>query len=173
MEKERVSRMNDTRFTIYGCRSLSARQGMTGWFRLSVLLVSAFSVLMMPPFSAAGDQKAEKTEEQKLLERYAARSLFRLKQSIKDDGFYNARVSLNVWQSNAIEAGTFDQALYDELKTQIYKKSIQENLKWFEIFAKQKDFSDARTCLRLWRMHAEEIGVFDEEKYFEMLERLK
>lgn len=142
-------------------------------FWISAVIVFGVSVLMTAPFSHADEQKVEKSEKQKLLERYAARSLSRLKQSIKDDGFYNARVSLNVWQSNAIEAGNFDQALYDDFKVQIYKKSIQENLKWFDIFVKQKSFADARTCLRLWRIHSEEIGVFDEEKYNQMLEQLK
>lgn len=150
-----------------GWRSLKIR------FWISATILVGVSLMMFIPSLMAAQQKVEKTEEQKLLERYAAQSLFRLKQSIKNDGFYNARVSLNIWESNAIDAGTFDQALYDEFKMQIYKKSIQENLKWFDIFVKQKDFSDARTCLKLWQIHSEEIGVFDEEKYNEMKEQLK
>lgn len=140
---------------------------------VSVVIILVLSVLMLPPFLEAAEQRVEKTEAQKLLERYAAQSLFHLKQTIKRDGFYSARVALNVWESNAIEAGTFDQALYDDFKVQIYKRSIQENLNWFDIFVKQKSFAEARTCLMLYRIHSEEIGVFDEEKYKEMNERLK
>ena len=145
----------------------------SGWVLFPALFVLGVSLVMLTPYSGAAEKKAKKSDKQKLLERYAARSLFRLKLSIKKDGFYNSRVSLNVWKSNATEAGTFDQALYDDFKKQIYTKSIQENLRWFEIFIKQKSYSDARTCLQLWRLHSEEIGVLDEEKYNEMKEQLK
>ena len=150
-----------------GCVNLKRR------FWISAAIIAGVSFMMFTPFIEAAEQKIEKTQEQKLLERYAAESLYRLKQSVKNDGFFNARVALNIWESNAIDAGNFDQALYDEFKAQIYKKSIQENLKWFDIFVKQKDYSDARTCLKMWRIHSEEIGVFDEEKYNEMKERLQ
>ncbi len=149
------------------------RRNASGWILFSALFVLSVSAVMLTPYAGAAEKKAKKSDKQKLLERYAARSLFRLKLSIKKDGFYNCRVSLNVWKSNAIEAGIYDQALYDDFKKQIYTKSIQENKKWFEIFIKQKSYSDARTCLRLWRLHSEEIGVLDEEKYNEMKEQLK
>jgi hypothetical protein len=137
---------------------------------LIVLLVSSF---VFVPFSATAEKKKAKSKEQKLLERSANQSLYRLKRAIKKDGYYSARVSLNVWRENAIEAGILDEDQYHAFKEQIYKKSIAENLKWFDIFVKLKSFSDARTCMRLWRLHSEEIGIFDEEKYQEMKERLK
>ena len=122
---------------------------------------------------AAAESVKEKTKKQKLLERYARESLFRLKQAIKSDGFYNARVSLNIWKSNAIDAGIYDEAQYDTFKGQIYRKSINENLRWFEIFLNLKSYTDARTCLQLWRIHSEEIGIFDESQYEELKKRLK
>jgi len=137
---------------------------------LIALLVSSFVFI---PFSETAEKKKAKSKEQKLLERSANQSLYRLKRAIKKDGYYSARVALNIWQLNALEAGIFDKDQYDAFKEQIFKKSIAENLKWFEIFVKQKSFSDARTCLRLWRLHSEEIDLFDEEKYQEMKEMLK
>ena len=94
-------------------------------------------ILILPGFATA-EQVSEKTARQKLLEKYAKQSLIRLKYAIKSDGYYNARVALNVWRSNAIDAGTFDASQYKSFKEQIYKKSINENLRWFEIFLNQK-----------------------------------
>ena len=54
-----------------------------------------------------------------------------------------------------------------------YEKSINENLRWFEIFLIQKNYRDARTCLQFYKLHAEKINIFDEEKYEELKERLK
>ena len=138
-------------------------------FLVPVVLVL---IVILPGFAAA-EQEGEKTVQQKQLERYAKESLIRLKYAIKTDGFYNARVALNVWRSNAIDAGTYDATEYKSFKEQIYKKSINENLRWFEIFLNQKHYSDARICLELWRLHSEEIGVFDEAKYEELKKKLK
>ena len=46
-------------------------------------------------------------------------------------------------------------------------------MKWFEIFLSQQNYYDARICLQLWRMHAREMGVFDEAQYEELKKRLK
>ena len=150
-----------------------ARLFFFGRFLISFLIALLVSSCVFVQFSAAAEKKKEKSQKQKLLERYANQSLYLLKNAIKKDGYYSARVSLNVWRENAVEAGIFDEDQYNAFKEQIYKKSIAENLKWFDIFVKQKSFSDARKCMRLWRMHAEEMGLFDEEKYQEMKERLK
>jgi len=138
---------------------------------LMCMALTAMGICATLVFAAAPAK--EKTDQQKLLERYANESLARLKYAIKHDGFFNARVTLNVWQSNAMDAGIFDQVQYDEFKRQIYQKSITENLRWFEIFINQKDFADARICLELWRLHSEEIGVFDETQYMELRKRLR
>ena len=129
-------------------------------------------MLVLPAVSAA-ERAKDKTERQKLFERYAGESLAQLKRVIKSDGFYSARVALNIWKSNAIDAGTFDEAEYDTFKQQIYKKSINENLRWFETFLNLKNYADAGICLQLWRLHSEEIGIFDESQYEELKKRLK
>jgi hypothetical protein len=144
------------------------------WKRLiSFLIVLLVSSFIFVPVSAAAEKKEKKTAEQKLLERSAGRSLYRLKSAIKKDGYYSARVSLNIWRMNAIDAGIFDQDQYNAFKEQIYIKSIAENLKWFDLFVNLKSIRDARKCLRLWRLHSQEIGLYDEEKYQEMKDRLK
>ena len=129
-------------------------------------------MLVLPAVSAE-ERAKDKTERQKSLERYARGSLAQLKRVIKKDGFYSARVALNIWKSNAIDAGTYDEAEYNTFKQQIYKKSINENLRWFETFLNLKNFADARICLQFWRLHSEEIGIFDESQYEELKKRLK
>ena len=130
-------------------------------------------VLIFQPFLlGAVEKKNNETAHQKLLKRYANRSLAQLRHAIKSEGFFNARAALNIWQSNAMEAGTFDKEQYDTFKKQIYQKSIKSNLQWFEIFIDQKNYHDAKICLELWRVHAEEMGVFKEEQYNKLKQRL-
>ena len=132
------------------------------------------SVLHLVSLSAVHAEKPEKkSDQQKLLERYAKDSLWRLKRAIKTGGFFYSRAALNIWKENAVDAGIFDDDLYDQYKRKIYEKSVNENLRWFEIFLIQKYYRDARTCLQLYKLHAEEINIFDEEKYEEMKKRLK
>lgn len=143
-------------------------RGLRLWFASAI--ASVF-ILIMP---AAAQQGAPKeTEQEKLLKRYANESLQQLKYAIKNDGFFSARVALNVWESNARDAGVFDELLYKQLKEQIYRKSINENLKWFEYFVSQKSYGDAGVCLRLWKLHSDEIGIFNEEQYNELRKKLK
>jgi hypothetical protein len=122
--------------------------------------------------AVCAEKPKNKSEEQKSLERQANADLRRLKYAVKTGGFYNARVALNIWKSTAMEAGIFDESVYNELKRKIYEKSVAENLKWFDIFIAQKNYREAGVCLRLYRMHAEEIGILDEKKYAEMEDRL-
>ena len=154
-----------------GSRSPYAGRGARGLFvgRFRLFLWLGVAAATVAVASAQGGQ----SEQEKLLKRYATQSLYRLKYAIKNDGFYNARVALNVWQSNAIEAGTYDEAQYNAFKKEIYIKSMKDNLKWFDIFISQKDYTDARTCLRFWRVHAEEIGAFDQALYDEMQKKLQ
>ena len=104
----------------------------------------------------------------KHLKTAASNSLWRLKHSMEKDGYYSARVALNVWRSNAIDAGIFDQAEYDAYKNQIYEKSIQSNLKCYERSLQNENLNDARICLFTWKAHAQELGVFDPDRYKEM-----
>ncbi len=105
--------------------------------------------------------------------RAAYNSLWRLKKAIEKDGFYSARVALNVWRSNAIDAGLFDQSQYDDFKRQIYDKSINRNLKCFETSMIKENYADARICLHIWKIHSEVSGEFDPTLYDEMQQRLE
>ena len=116
----------------------------------------------------AKDEKARKRE----LKREAALNLWRLKKSVEKDGFYAARVALNIWRSNAIDAGTFDQAQYDQFKAQLYEKSVMQTLECFDLFLEAKDFHNANMCLQTWKVHSQEIEVFDQTKYEALKERL-
>ena len=76
----------------------------------------AFIFLMIPGMSMGAEEGHGSTVSQKELEREAALNLWRLKKSIEEDGFYNAHIILNVWRSTALDAGTFDQKVYDEFR---------------------------------------------------------
>jgi hypothetical protein len=109
---------------------------------------------------------------QHLLDQEAANALWRFKKTLEEEGFYSARVRLNIWRAAATDAGTFDPAQYDELKKQLYEKSVADSLKCFDYFIEQNSYYDANMCLQTYKMHAGEIGTFDQAKYDEMLKRL-
>lgn len=107
------------------------------------------------------------------LKQAAYNSLWRLKRSIERDGYYSNRVALNVWRSNAIDAGLFKQEEYDQYKRQIFEKSIESNRRCFERAAEDLNYTDANKCLLIWKLHSEEIGLFDAARYEEMELRLQ
>ncbi|KPJ78292.1 MAG: hypothetical protein AMJ54_04175 [Deltaproteobacteria bacterium SG8_13] len=109
----------------------------------------------------------------KQLKTAAYNSLWRLKRSIERDGYYSSRVALNVWRSNAIDAGIFKQEEYDQYKRQIFEKSIESNLRCFERATEALNYTDANKCLLTWKLHSEEIGLFEPARYEEMEIRLQ
>ena len=102
----------------------------------------------------------------------ATNALWRLQYALKEEGFYSGRVRLNVWRAAAIDAGKFDPTKYEELKIQLYEKSINDSLNCFEHFIEQSSPHDANMCLQTWKMHAKEIDRFDESTYQELVKRL-
>jgi hypothetical protein len=74
--------------------------------------------------------------------------------------------------NSAIDAGKFDPDKYEEFKKQLYEKSVNESLKCFEYFIEQNSHHDANMCLQTWKMHAKEIGIYDEPTYQEFVKRL-
>jgi len=94
------------------------------------------------------------------------------RKSIQDDAFYNARVTLNVWKISALEAGTFDPKIYDELRKQLYEKSIRDNLRCIDTSIARRDAVNANQCLRIYQLHAQEIGALDPRKYDELKQRV-
>jgi len=111
-------------------------------------------------------------QRQRELERDSAVNLSLAKKSIQEDAFYTAKVALNVWKSSAIEAGNFDQKLYDDLRKQLYDKSLRDNLRCIDLSIAQRDAHDANLCLKIYRMHATEIGSFDPKRYEELRTRV-
>lgn len=109
---------------------------------------------------------------QRELERDAAVNLSLAKKSIQDDAFYNAKVALNVWRLSAIEAGNFDRKLYEDLRKQLYEKSIRENLRCIDVAVAQRDAPDANLCLKIYRLHSQEINAFDATRYEELKTRV-
>ena len=119
---------------------------------------------------------AEQTKEQKARQRMLnleeANALWRLKRALKTDGYYSARVRLNVWRAAAIDAGKFDPQKYEEYRRQLYEKSANDSLKCFEYYIEQGSRHDANMCLQTWKMHTKEIDQFDESTYQELVKRL-
>jgi len=125
-------------------------------------------VLLLAPLANSQDEAVQSPDEkarQQMLDREAANALRRLKRSMEKDGFYSGHVALNIWRSTALDAGTFDQSQYDEFKTQLYEKSINDSLRCFEEFLLEEDFHNANFCLQTWRMHAKELGTYDQDEY--------
>lgn len=145
------------------------------------ILSAALSVAILLSLVAAPEafcqagplpSQAQTDARQRELERDAAVNLSLAKKSIQDDAFYNARVALNVWKSSAIAAGSFDKKLYEELRKQLYDKSIKDNLRCIESSISQRAIPDANHCLKIYRLHAQEIGAFDPKRYEELKKRV-
>jgi hypothetical protein len=125
-------------------------------------------VLFLAPLAIPQDKTEQRPDEkarQQMLEREAANALRRLKRSMEKDGFYSGHVALNIWRSTAVDAGTFNEAQYDEFKTQLYEKSVNDSLRCFEEFLLEEDFYNANFCLQTWRMHSKELGTYDQADY--------
>ncbi|MBW2449410.1 MAG: hypothetical protein JRE92_03155 [Deltaproteobacteria bacterium] len=125
-------------------------------------------VLFLAPLAIPQDKTEQRPDEkarQQMLEREAANALRRLKRSMEKDGFYSGHVALNIWRSTAVDAGNFDEAQYDEFKTQLYEKSVNDSLRCFEEFILEEDFYNANFCLQTWRMHSKELGTYDQAEY--------
>ena len=146
--------------------------------RKKILTITAALLVLvfLSALASAEDKKALTQEEkarQKMLKIEAANAFWRLKHSLEKDGFYSGRIRLNVWRATATEAGTFDQAQYDEFKEQLYEKSINDSMKCYNEFILEENFYDANICLQIWRMHSKELGKYNKEEYEALKERLK
>ena len=133
-------------------------------------------VLLLAPLAISQDKTEQSPDEkarQEMLKREAADALRRLKRSMEKDAFYSGHVALNVWRSTAMDAGAFDQAQYDEFKTQLYEKSVNDSLRCFEEFLLEEDYYNANFCLQTWRMHSKELGTYDQAEYEVFKERLE
>ncbi len=143
------------------------------------LLAAALAVALSPAPPGASQEKpppasapAAETARQKQLEREASVNLSLAKKAIQEEGFANGRVALNVWKLTAIEADTFDARLYEELRRQLYEKSLRESLRCVEQGILHRNAVDAARCLQLYRHHAQEIRLFDARRYEELQRRI-
>lgn len=101
------------------------------------------------------------------LQKDAARSLILARQSIKKNGFYCAKIEVNIWKNLAMRSGTFDESVYEELNRELYQKSLDHFDKWFTYYIKRGFYNDAKRCLQNWRLQSLEINKFDEALYAE------
>ena len=138
---------------------------------IGIILWLAFLPGLVALVNAEEEQPIVITKKQ--LRTAAYNSLWRLKRSMERDGYYSSRVALNVWRSNAIDAGIFKQEEYDQYKQQIFEKSIESNQGCFERSIEAFNYTDANKCLLTWKLHTEEIGRFDPDLYEEMAAQLE
>ena len=138
--------------------------------RMIVLAVVLFCLDAGAPLY--GTEESDTITTRKQLKQAAYGSLMRLNRAIEKNGFYRATVALNVWRSNAIDAGTFDQAKYDAFKKQIYEKSIENSLKCIETSLENQNYTDAKICLHAWKLRTQAIGTFNQEYYDQIKDRL-
>jgi hypothetical protein len=138
---------------------------------LTVILLIFLCVAVAYPQSSKEQTKEEKARK-RALKQEAALSLWRFKRVLEKEGFYSGRVALNIWRSNAIDAGTFDQEQYDEFKQALYEKSVMKSLECFENFTEKQRFNDANMCLQTWKVHSEELGIFDQTVYDDLTQKL-
>jgi hypothetical protein len=141
------------------------------------VLILVLAVLAAADAGAQTPKPAPPTTQTELarqreLERDAAVNLSLAKKSIQEDAFYNAKVALNVWRLSALDAGNFDRKLYEDLRKQLYEKSIRDNLRCIEFAVAQRDAPEANLCLRIYRLHAQEINVFDPKRYEDLKVRV-
>jgi hypothetical protein len=142
------------------------------FWAIAICFLIGFTLVQRPESIAIAEQTNAEKDRQRMLNREAANALWRLKRALKEDGYYSGRVRLNVWRSASMDAGKFDPEKYEEFKKQLYEKSVNDSLKCFEYFLEQNSLHDANMCLQTWKMHAQEIGIFDESTYQELVKRL-
>lgn len=133
----------------------------------AIFILAIMFLLPVKAYSETGQVEDDKAR-QKLLRRTANISLWRLKVVIERDGFYSARGALNIWRSNAKDAGTFDQNKFDEFKKKIYEKSVNSNLKCIEKRVMNENYTDAEICLYWWKTHSQVLDTFDPVKHDEL-----
>ena len=137
-------------------------------YRFFTITAAFLSVLLLVSLASPQDEAKKNLDDkakQRVLKREAANALYRFKLRLAKEGFYSGRVALNVWRSTAIDAGTFDPEQYNEFKTQLYEKSLNDSLKCFEDFILEQNYHDANICLQTWRMHSKELGTYDQAEY--------
>jgi hypothetical protein len=110
---------------------------------------------------------------QKELEKMVRQAARHLEHTIKKEGFFSARVALNVWKSTALDAGLYDDTTYADYRHRIYTQSIKSNRAWFEGYIQDHNLQNASTCLEFWRLHSLELGTLDPAEYEELQKRLK
>jgi hypothetical protein len=139
---------------------------------IALCFLTGFILMLGDVTVVSAEQTKEQKARQKMLNLEAANALWRLKRALKVDGFYSARVRLNVWRAAAIDAGKFDPQKYEEFKLQLYEKSLNDSLKCIDYYIEENSYHDANMCLQTWKMHAKEIDRFDESTYQELVKRL-
>ncbi len=142
------------------------------FFTITAAILSALLVVSLATSQETIEKNLDQKSKQRMLKREAADALNRFKLRLEKEGFYSGRVALNVWRSTAIDAGTFDQELYNEYKKLLYEKSIMDSLKCYEEFILEENYHDANICLQTWRMHSKELGTYEQAEYEALKERL-
>lgn len=137
---------------------------LLGFVFLAVNGGAALAFAQTPPSEEALQLARQKAVDQRRL---------RLEKAIEKDGFFSARVALNLWKREAQGSGLFDQTTYDHYKLKLYNASIDQNRRCYDFFLLQGSFGNAEACLKIWRLHAKEIDRFNLDDYEAMVVKLR
>lgn len=130
-------------------------------------------VAVLSSIPAAGQTPQTEDELQAARQRAVDQKRLRLEKAIENDGFFSARVALNLWKREAQNAGLFDQNAFDHYKRKLYTISVDRNNSCFEYFLQTGHLGNAEACLKIWRLHSLEIDLFDPAEYDAKIETLR
>ncbi len=123
------------------------------------------TVILLINFIVITKITAELQEPDQKLLAMAEKSFRLLKKAAVNDGFSSALAALNMWRSNAQDAGVFDQAVYEDFKKKIYQKSINDDILWFEKYVKEGWIDETIFMGKLYYYKSNVINVFDQAQY--------
>ena len=139
-----------------------------------ILILGAILFLMAPTCGSTEKTAPVPADTRQIaLEKMVQQAERHLEHTIKKEGFFSARVALNVWKSTALDAGLYSETAYDAFRRRIYLRSINANRHWFENYVTDKSFHNAAICLEFWRLHSLELGVLDLDEYEKLHLRLE
>jgi len=138
--------------------------------------MAAVILLNINPVSAPdilAKEKPKLWQTEKQLLKAAKGSLRKLEKAIRRDKFASAVCALNIWRSNAQDAGIFDQARYNDYKKRIYRKSIGNIFYWFDISIEEGWIKEAKFWRRAYYFRSTAINAFDQARYDKMKKKIQ
>ncbi len=158
-----------------GKRSVDMKPSMTHMALVPMVMIYMALFLWTGAEAQDGQNPSVQNEDaaDPALLRRAAKSLNHLKRALQRDHYPSALAALNIWRCDAMAADAFDDVQFRAYRRQIYEKSVDNILKWFDVCLEEKWIREADYCQKVYRLHARIINIFDQERYDEMTEKIE